>query len=228
MKSARARCALAKQSVCENGPISTTSHLVSICTALPPLSSSADDAARSKDAQIASLRAELYERKQEVAAQAEQLRARARPVTSHHLATVAAASSASSSIPAAYRFEIDPHTDALSVDQQYGFSFRPTTASGASRTALDRHPPTGGATAPSSASSHGHTSASAPVSAADRISQVMAENRLLGRLLEECGAARDSAQRERDEWARKARDAERRAFRNRQELEEATVGAAAK
>ncbi len=53
----------------------------------------------------------------------------------------------------------------------------------------------------------------------------MAENRLLGRLLEDCGAARDSAQRERDEWTRKARDAERRAFRNRQELEEASAGA---
>jgi hypothetical protein len=199
-------------------------------------SSSADDAARSKDAQIASLRAELYERKQEVAAQAEQLRARARPVTSQHFATVAAAaSSASPSITAAHRFDIDPHTDALSVDQQYGFSFRPTTAS-ASRTAAatsapsQRHPPTVAATAPPSASSQALTSASAStsVSAADRISQLMAENRLLGRLLEECGAARDSAQRERDEWARKARDAERRAFRNRQELEEANAGAAAK
>jgi hypothetical protein len=192
-------------------------------------SSSADDAARSKDAQIASLRAELYERKQEVAAQAEQLRTRARPATAQHFATVATAaassSSSSSALPTAQRFAIDPHTDALSVDQQYGFSFRPTAASSVSaRTApvtsapTQRHLPTGAAAAPP-------PSASVSASAADRISQLMAENRLLGRLLEDCGAARDSAQRERDEWTRKARDAERRAFRNRQELEEASAGA---
>lgn len=60
--------------------------------------------------------------------------------------------------------------------------------------------------------------------AQERSSKLASENRLLGQMLEDLRQARDAALRDRDEWLRRCRDAERRDAARRVELEQARAG----